>query len=43
MGLPGGPVIKNLPCNAGNEDLIPSWGVKFPHAATETGGSQINK
>ena len=24
--------VKNLPCNAGNRDLIPGWGTKIPHA-----------
>ena len=31
-GFPGGPVIKNLPLNAGNVDSIPGWGTRFPHA-----------
>ena len=26
--FPGGPVVKNLPCDAGNEGLIPCWGTK---------------
>ena len=30
--FPGGPVIKNLPCNAGNVGLIPGQGIKIPHA-----------
>ena len=30
--LPGGPVVKNLPCNAGDEGSIPDWGTKIPHA-----------
>ena len=30
--FPGGPVVKNLPCNAGNTGLIPGWGTKIPHA-----------
>ena len=25
-GLPGGPVVKNPPANAGNMGLIPGWG-----------------
>ena len=28
----GGPVVKNLPCNAGNVSSIPSWRTKIPHA-----------
>ena len=31
--FPGGPVVKNLPSNAGNVCLIPGWGIKMPHAA----------
>ena len=30
--FPGGPVVKNLPCNAGDESLIPGWGTKIPQA-----------
>ena len=26
LGFPGGPVVKNLSANAGNEGLIPGWG-----------------
>ena len=29
----GGPVVKNLPCNAVDMGLIPGWGDKTPHAA----------
>ena len=32
MGLPGGPVIKNLPCNAGDMGSIPGQGTKILHA-----------
>ena len=28
---PGGPVIKNLPSNAGDMGLIPGRGTKIPH------------
>ena len=28
----GGPVVKNLPCNAGDESSIPDQGTKIPHA-----------
>ena len=31
--LPGGPVVKNLPCNEGGADLIPGRGAKILHAA----------
>ena len=31
-GLPGGPVVKNPPCSAGDASLIPGWGTKIPHA-----------
>ena len=31
-GFPGGPVIKNLPSNAGDVGLIPGRGTKIPHA-----------
>ena len=29
--FPGGPVVKNLPCNAGNTGSIPSQGTKTSH------------
>ena len=28
----GGPVVKNLPSNAGDEGSVPGWGTKIPHA-----------
>ena len=28
----GGPVLKNLPCNAGDLGSIPGWETKIPHA-----------
>ena len=31
-GLPGGPVVKNPPSNAGDRGLIPSEGTKVLHA-----------
>ena len=34
-GLPGGPVVKNPPCNAEDVGLIPGWGTKIPHAAEQ--------
>ena len=30
--FPGGPVVKNLPSNAGDAGLIPGQGPKIPHA-----------
>ena len=29
--FPGGPVVKNLPCNAGDVGSIPGQGTKIPH------------
>ena len=29
--LPGGPVVKNLPCNTGDMGQIPGWGAKILH------------
>ena len=33
--FPGGPVVKNPPCNAGHVGLIPGWGTKIPHATEQ--------
>ena len=33
--LPGGPVIKNPPRNAGDLSSIPVWGTKIPHAVEQ--------
>ena len=30
--FPGGPVVKNLPCNSGDTGLLPGQGTKIPHA-----------
>ena len=30
--FPGGPVVKNLPCNAGDSSSILGPGTKIPHA-----------
>ena len=30
--FPGGPVVKNLPSNAGDMGSMPGWGTKIPHA-----------
>ena len=32
LGLPGGPVVKNSPSNAGDMGSIPHQGTKIPHA-----------
>ena len=48
--FPGGPVVKNPPCNAGDEGSIPGRGTKIPYAsgqlslhdAMKTQHSQIN-
>ena len=29
--FPGGPTVKNLPCNSGGEGSIPGQGTKIPH------------
>ena len=29
--VPGAPVVKNLPSNAGGLGSIPGWGTKMPH------------
>ena len=31
--LPGGPVVKNPSCNAGDAGLIPGWGTKILYAS----------
>ena len=30
--FPGGPVVKNLPCNAGDMGSVPGRGTQIPHA-----------
>ena len=32
--VPGGPAVKNLPCNEGDMGSIPGQGTKIPPAAT---------
>ena len=34
-GFPGGPVVKNPPCNARDTGWIPGWGIKIPHASEQ--------
>ena len=31
----GVPMVRNLPCNAGNQGLIPSWEIKIPGASEQ--------
>ena len=31
----GGPVVKNMPCNAGDIGSIPGWGAKIPPAVDQ--------
>ena len=33
--FPGGPVVKNLLCNAMDVDQIPGWETKIPHAVEQ--------
>jgi hypothetical protein len=33
--FPGGPVVKNLPCNTGETGLIPGPEIKIPHATEQ--------
>ena len=33
--FPGGPVVKNLSCKAGDSGSIPGRGTKIPHAAEQ--------
>ena len=33
--FPGGPVVKNSPCNAGDTGSIPGWGTEIPHAGEQ--------
>ena len=33
--IPGGPVVENPPCNAGDAGLIPGQETKIPHAAEQ--------
>ena len=38
VGLPWcGPVVKSLPCNAGDTGWIPDWGTRIPHDAEQPG------
>ena len=33
--FPGGPVVGNPSCGAGNVGSVPGWGTKIPHAAEQ--------
>ena len=35
VDLPGGPLVKNLPCNAEDTNSVPGWGTEIPHAAEQ--------
>ena len=35
--FPGGPVVENLPCNAGDMGLIPGWATKIQHTVGQLG------
>ena len=35
--FPGGPVVKNLPCNVGDAGSVSSWGSKIPQALEQQG------
>ena len=35
-GFPDGPVVKNLPSNAGDMGSIPGWAAKIPRAEGQT-------
>ena len=35
--FPIGPVVENLPCNAGDVGLIPGWGIESPHTKKQLG------
>ena len=37
MDFPGGPVVKNPPCNAGDMGSIPGQGTKILHATGQQG------
>ena len=41
--LPGSPVIKNLPSNAGGMVLIPGWGTKIPHPLEQLNPSTTSR
>ena len=40
--FPGGPVVKNLSCNAGDMGWIPGWGTRTPHTMEQLNLHTIN-
>ena len=40
--FPGGPVVKNPPCDAGVKGLIPGQGTKIPHAMEQLSPANHN-
>ena len=34
-GVPGGPLVEDLPSKAGDAGLISAWGTKIPHATEQ--------
>ena len=43
MDFSGGPVVRNLPCIAGDIGSIPGWGTNIPHAAEQLSPSATTK
>ena len=43
MDFSSGPVVRNLPCIAGDTGLIPGWGTKIPHVAEQLSPSATTK
>ena len=43
VGFPGGPVVENLPSNAGNTNSIPGPGTKIPYVALATKPTHHNE
>ena len=41
-GLPGGPVVNNLPCNAGDTGSVPGQGTETPHGVGGGGWKPSN-
>ena len=41
--FPGGPLVKNLPFNAGSSGLIPDLGAKTPHGVAKNINKAIAK
>ena len=40
--FPGGPVVKDLPCNSGDTGLIPGHGIKIPCSCRATESAHCN-